>query len=95
MNCGNRRYPQPSTLNHQPASTWPASKSAPPRCAKLLENGLSLKVAEALKKIGYAHVTLDLQGYRRGSLNEVPPLPALQKGQARPVTKAPSSRPES
>jgi PP-loop superfamily ATP-utilizing enzyme len=24
-----------------------------------------------LKKIGYAHVTLDLQGYRRGSTNEV------------------------
>ena len=28
-------------------------------------------VAEELKKIGYAHVTLDLQGYRRGSTNEV------------------------
>lgn len=27
-------------------------------------------VAEALRKIGYAHATLDLQGYRRGSLNE-------------------------
>jgi PP-loop superfamily ATP-utilizing enzyme len=26
-------------------------------------------VAEAMKKIGYAYVTLDLQGYRRGSLN--------------------------
>jgi uncharacterized protein len=37
---------------------------------KLLEDGLSLKVAEALKQIGYAHVTLDLQGYRRGSANE-------------------------
>jgi PP-loop superfamily ATP-utilizing enzyme len=23
-----------------------------------------------LKQIGYAHVTVDLQGYRRGSLNE-------------------------
>ena len=31
---------------------------------------LSEKVAVALKKIGYSHVTLDLQGYRRGSLNE-------------------------
>ena len=28
------------------------------------------RVAEALKKIGYAHVTLDLEGYRRGSTNE-------------------------
>jgi uncharacterized protein len=37
---------------------------------RLLENGLSARVAEALKKIGYAHVTLDLQGYRRGSLNK-------------------------
>ncbi len=37
---------------------------------RLLENGLSARVAEALKKIGYAHVTLDLLGYRRGSLNE-------------------------
>jgi pyridinium-3,5-biscarboxylic acid mononucleotide sulfurtransferase len=33
---------------------------------KLLSNGLSQRVAEALKEIGYAHVTLDLQGYRRG-----------------------------
>jgi pyridinium-3,5-biscarboxylic acid mononucleotide sulfurtransferase len=38
--------------------------------ARLLENGVSTRVAEALKQIGYAHVTLDLQGYRRGSLNE-------------------------
>jgi len=37
---------------------------------RLLENGLSARVAEALKIIGYAHVTLDLLGYRRGSLNE-------------------------
>ena len=33
-------------------------------------NGFSSKVADALKTIGYAHVTLDLQGYRRGSTNE-------------------------
>jgi uncharacterized protein len=42
----------------------------PAELPKLLENGLSSKIAEALKEIGYAHVTLDLQGYRRGSLNE-------------------------
>ena len=29
-----------------------------------------LEVAAGLKQIGYAHVTLDLQGYRRGNLNE-------------------------
>lgn len=39
---------------------------------RLLGNGLSARVAESLKQIGYTHVTLDLQGYRRGSLNEPP-----------------------
>jgi uncharacterized protein len=38
---------------------------------RLLENGLASKVAEALQKIGYAYVTLDLKGYRRGSLNDL------------------------
>jgi len=37
---------------------------------RFLENGISARVTNALKKIGYAHVTLDLEGYRRGSLNE-------------------------
>jgi uncharacterized protein len=41
----------------------------PEEMSKFLSNGNSVKVVEALKKIGYAHVTLDLQGYRRGSLN--------------------------
>ena len=40
--------------------------------AKVFANNLFAELASALKKIGYAHVTLDLQGYRRGSLNEVP-----------------------
>jgi pyridinium-3,5-biscarboxylic acid mononucleotide sulfurtransferase len=37
---------------------------------RLLEDGLFSKVAEELKSLGYAHVTLDLAGYRRGSMNE-------------------------
>lgn len=37
---------------------------------KLITSGVMDKVAGALKKIGYAHVTLDLEGYRRGSVNE-------------------------
>lgn len=37
---------------------------------KFLAGEISARVAAALKGIGYAHVTLDLQGYRRGSLNE-------------------------
>jgi uncharacterized protein len=40
---------------------------------KFLIDDACSRVAAALKKIGYAHVTLDLQGYRRGSTNEKPP----------------------
>jgi uncharacterized protein len=45
---------------------------------KLLANETFTGVAEALKRIGYAHVTLDLQGYRRGSLNETTASPSSQ-----------------
>ncbi len=41
----------------------------PAELPKLLAAEVSARVTEALKKIGYAHVTVDLQGYRRGSLN--------------------------
>jgi pyridinium-3,5-biscarboxylic acid mononucleotide sulfurtransferase len=44
---------------------------APAEIPALLANGKLATVAEELKKIGYEHVTLDLQGYRRGSTNEV------------------------
>ena len=44
---------------------------APSEMPKFLANGNSAKIAEALKGVGYAHVTLDLLGYRRGSTNEV------------------------
>ena len=42
----------------------------PGEMRKFIEDGVLGKVAEALRKLGYAHVTLDLQGYRRGSANE-------------------------
>lgn len=41
----------------------------PDEMPKFLINGALMQVAIALKKIGYSHVTLDLEGYRRGSLN--------------------------
>lgn len=47
---------------------------------RLLLDGVSVKIAEALRQIGYAHVTLDLLGYRRGSMNEVPGEPARERG---------------
>jgi uncharacterized protein len=39
---------------------------------RLLETALQAEVARELKQIGYTHVTVDLEGYRRGSLNEKP-----------------------
>lgn len=47
---------------------------------RLLAEGALARVANALREIGYAHVTLDLQGYRRGGLNE-----AVQNNLARTV----------
>jgi uncharacterized protein len=41
----------------------------PDELSRLLDNSLTLEVIQALKKIGYSYVTVDLQGYRRGSLN--------------------------
>ncbi len=38
--------------------------------SRFLADGAAAMVAEALKRIGYNHVTLDLEGYRRGSTNE-------------------------
>jgi uncharacterized protein len=37
---------------------------------RLFQNETFLRVASELLQIGYTHVTLDLQGYRRGNLNE-------------------------
>jgi uncharacterized protein len=42
----------------------------PTELSKFLGNGFAQKIADSLRKIGYAHVTLDLAGYRRGSANE-------------------------
>jgi uncharacterized protein len=51
-----------------------------PELPQFLANGLAARVAKELKAVGYAHVTLDLLGYRRGSLNEVPTGPASVPG---------------
>lgn len=41
----------------------------PAELPRLLAEETSTRVAEALKQIGYTQVVVDLQGYRRGSLN--------------------------
>ncbi len=38
---------------------------------RLLDGGMREKVVERLKKIGYKYITVDLQGFRSGSMNEV------------------------
>lgn len=51
---------------------------------RLLERELREALAHHLLDLGFRHVTLDLQGYRRGSLNEGVVRPAQQEAQ-RPV----------
>jgi pyridinium-3,5-biscarboxylic acid mononucleotide sulfurtransferase len=41
----------------------------PAELPRLMDNELAASVSAQLKQIGYVHVTLDLEGYRRGSLN--------------------------
>jgi len=45
--------------------------------ARALEPGCAAEIAARIKALGFSHVTLDLAGYRRGSLNE-----ALKKAAA-------------
>jgi uncharacterized protein len=42
----------------------------PAELSRLFAGNLYPQVAEAFRRIGYQHVTADLQGYRRGSVNE-------------------------
>jgi pyridinium-3,5-biscarboxylic acid mononucleotide sulfurtransferase len=51
----------------------------PDEMPKLLADGAFARVATAFRKIGYMHVTLDLQGYRRGSVNEVATVPIVAR----------------
>lgn len=59
------------TQNSELPSALARIEVGPAEMAKLLAGDTAARVAAALKEIGYAHITLDLQGYRRGSTNEV------------------------
>ena len=63
---------KPETRNAKPETMKHLARIevGPAEMAKFLEGDTAARVAAELKKIGYWHVTLDLQGYRRGSLNE-------------------------
>ncbi len=59
----------------------------PDEFAKLLDKRTRAGIIRQLKKLGYIYVTLDLEGYRTGSLNE-----ALRRGMARGKTRQGLSR---
>lgn len=66
-------FAKPATRDMKPATVLHLARIevGSDEMPKFLRDGASAKVAAALKQIGYAHVTLDLQGYRRGSTNEI------------------------
>ena len=49
---------------------------APDEFSRLFDKALIAEIVAELKRIGYKYVTLDLEGYRTGSMNEV--LPAAE-----------------
>ena len=48
---------------------------------KLLAGQARQQIVSRFKKLGYIYVTLDLEGYRAGSLNEVLAKPGLRRGE--------------
>ncbi len=62
--------------------------------AKLFNVDVFEEVATELKSLGYRHVTLDLRGFRSGSLNEVPGTGSSGKGSVCDFARAIVSQPE-
>jgi uncharacterized protein len=60
----------PVTRHPSPVTHLARIEVGPAEMGKFLADGIADRIAMELKQIGYAHVTLDLQGYRRGSLNK-------------------------
>src|SRR5579859_1995262 len=61
-------FRQVRVRHHDTIARIEVSRSDFPR---LIEEEINRQVVEGLRAIGYAYVTLDLQGYRSGSLNEL------------------------
>jgi uncharacterized protein len=55
----------PVTRHPPPVTALARIEVGPKELPGFLADGVATRVAEALKEIGYAHVTLDLQGYHR------------------------------
>ncbi len=54
---------------------------APEELPNALNPEMAVKLTSVFKRLGYKYVTLDLEGYRQGSLNEVLPSPIVSIGQ--------------
>ncbi len=68
------RNPKPETRYSEAATPSLARiEVGPAEMARFLGDDTAARVAAAFRQIGYAHVTLDLQGYRRGSASEATP----------------------
>ncbi|HLZ55208.1 MAG TPA: hypothetical protein VKS19_12065, partial [Verrucomicrobiae bacterium] len=63
----------PVTRPPPPVTHLARIELGPAEIPRFWADGISVKVTEALKGIGYAHVTLDLEGYRRGSAGKTKP----------------------
>lgn len=59
-----------SHFSLRPSSSLARIEVGADEMARLVEPGMRARVAAALREIGYTHVAVDLQGYRRGSLHE-------------------------
>jgi uncharacterized protein len=55
----------PVTRHPSPVAALARIEVGPAELSGFLADGVATRVAGALKEIGYAHVTLDLQGYHR------------------------------
>lgn len=53
---------------------------APDELAKALDVEMARRMTAIFRKLGYKYVTLDLEGYRQGSLNEVLPQTTASRG---------------
>ncbi len=72
-NLNNLAHPAPVPVRPSLARIEVGAAELP----RLLDPATTARVAEELKRLGYQHVTLDLQGYRRGGANDLT-LPAFQ-----------------
>ena len=62
-----------ATPHRSPVTHLARIELGPAEMPRFLADGISGKVTAALKGIGYAHVTLDLEGYRRAGLEAATP----------------------